>query len=279
MNTHRLRLAAAVWLTGVLLAAPLTVAHAQQTREVSYSDRLIVRVNTKVRFTTMIVLPEGEEILDYVCGDGDFWVISGAQNLAYVKPAKALASTNLNLVTASGRVYSFLLAEGTGEPDIKLYITADPAEATSPTGPVKFYSAAQVEELRWAIDDGRRQVSDARRALAAARDEAETYRQAADRAAEERMAAFRVTLPLDLEFPYVFRPYVKPFYVGAIYHDGRFTYIRANAPELPALYEVLDGKPNLITFQVERGVYVVPKVLDSGYLAIGKKKFEFTRTE
>ena len=57
----------------------------------------------------MIILPEQEEILDFVCGDKEFWVVSGAQNLAYVKPAKAGATTNLNLVTASGNVYSFLL--------------------------------------------------------------------------------------------------------------------------------------------------------------------------
>ena len=36
----------------------------------------------------MIVLPEGEEILDVVCGDKDFWVISATQNMAHVKPAK-----------------------------------------------------------------------------------------------------------------------------------------------------------------------------------------------
>ena len=69
-------------------------------------------VQAKLRFTTLIILPEGERILDFVCGDKDFWIVSGADNLAYVKPAKAGASTNLNLITASGRVYSFLLTEG-----------------------------------------------------------------------------------------------------------------------------------------------------------------------
>jgi len=40
---------------------------------------------------------------------------------------------------------------------------------------------------------------------------------------------------------------------------------------------VKDGKPNLINFQVENGVYIVPKIIDSGYLAVGKKKITFTR--
>ena len=74
-------------------------------REVTASERNVIPLSTKIRFTTMVLLPEGEEILDVVCGDRDFWVISAAQNIAHVKPAKEGASTNLNLVTASGTVY------------------------------------------------------------------------------------------------------------------------------------------------------------------------------
>jgi type IV secretion system protein VirB9 len=71
----------------------------------------------------------------------------------------------------------------------------------------------------------------------------------------------------------------KVFHVSAIYHDGKFTYIRANPQETPALYEVKDGKPNLINFDFKDGIFIVPKVLDSGYLAIGKQKLSFERTE
>ena len=57
-------------------------------REVTASERTLTPLNTKVRYTTMILLPEGEEILDVVCGDRDFWIISAAQNIAHVKPAR-----------------------------------------------------------------------------------------------------------------------------------------------------------------------------------------------
>jgi type IV secretion system protein VirB9 len=43
------------------------------------------------------------------------------------------------------------------------------------------------------------------------------------------------------------------------------------------LYEVKDGKPNLIAFQFENGVYIAPKIIDNGYLAVGKKKLVFAR--
>jgi len=36
-----------------------------------------------------------------------------------------------------------------------------------------------------------------------------------------------------------------------------------------------DGKPALLNFQVQNGTYVVPKVLDRGYLSLGKERFEF----
>ena len=81
----------AVCALSLLLFARAT--EAQTTREVSYNPRSDVRINAKLRFTTMIILPESEQILDFVCGDKEFWVVSGTQNLAYVKPAKAGASS------------------------------------------------------------------------------------------------------------------------------------------------------------------------------------------
>src|SRR5258707_2598765 len=133
----------AVCATLLLLLADAT--DAQTTREVNYNPRSVVRINARLRFTTMIILPEQEQILDFVCGDKEFWVVSGAQNLAYVKPAKAGASTNLNLVTATGNVYSFLLAEGTGEADLKLYVVPD-GSMKAGASTRKFYSAAEVDE-------------------------------------------------------------------------------------------------------------------------------------
>ena len=48
-----------------------TAANAQTpgVREVTASPRTLIQLQTRLRYTTMIVLPEGEEILDVVCGD------------------------------------------------------------------------------------------------------------------------------------------------------------------------------------------------------------------
>ena len=65
----------------------------------------------------------------------------------------------------------------------------------------------------------------------------------------------------------------------AIWHDGQFTYLKSDATELPALYELKDGKPAVVNFQVQHGTYVVPKVLDRGYLALGNARFTFEQRE
>ena len=88
-----------------LTIPPVISAQATGIREVSASERSLIPLQTRLRYTTMIVLPDEEEILDVICGDRDFWVISATQNIAHVKPAKEGAATNLNLVTSSGSVY------------------------------------------------------------------------------------------------------------------------------------------------------------------------------
>ena len=263
-----------VTLALALLALPASVVHAQGVREVTYGTKSVVAVATKVRFTTLIVLPDDEEILDFVCGDKDQWVISGAQNFAYVKPAKSGASTNLNLVTAKGHVYSFLLAEGNADPDLKLYVRSE--TPPTPSGSDRrFFSGKEMEALRTELTDARAQLDHAREATARAVEDAANAKLASESAAEHKLTAFRASYPKLLKFPYRFRANERPFLVSAIFHDDRFTYIRCNATELPALYELVDGQPNLLTFQVEDGLYIVPKVLDRGYLALGKQVLRF----
>jgi type IV secretion system protein VirB9 len=246
-------------VVGIVFTPPLSTSVAGETngiREVSASERSLIPLQTRLRYTTMIMLPDGEEILDVICGDRDFWVISATQNIAHVKPAKAGAATNLNLVTTSGAVYSFLLSEKNGSdvPDLKVYVNAEPGLAG---GKPKYYSAAQVEGLQ-------RELTDTREAL-----------DAAQRHATEAIATYQQQYPARLQFAYGTPKYEKPFLIRALWHDGQFTYIKAEGTELPALYELKDGAPELVNFQVHGGTYMVPKVLERGYLVLGKERFSF----
>jgi type IV secretion system protein VirB9 len=245
-------------------------AATEAARVVKYSKEDIVPVRAKLRFSTLIVLPEDEEILDFTTGDKEFWIINGAHNLCYVHPAQAGIRSNLNLITASGHVYSFLLTEISSEPgaepDLKIFI--EPKESSGfavKAGLAGYVSAGEAEAYKKELATLRTQTAgEIQAALARSADDANRFR--ADYAAK-------------LVFDYAFdsKAARAPFLVSAIYHDDRFTYIRSTAREKPALYETKDGKPNLIPFQLENGVYIAPKIIDAGYLVVGKRKFSFTR--
>src|SRR5882762_1197666 len=121
-------LAAAALLSAATLSFSLARAAATPdgARVVKYSKEDIIAVRAKLRFSTLIVLPDSEEILDFTTGDKEFWIINGSHNLCYVHPAQAGIRSNLNLITASGRVYSFLLTEisndPNADPDLKIFV-------------------------------------------------------------------------------------------------------------------------------------------------------------
>ena len=259
------RLAVLALFTGLLWARS---AAADGARTVKYGKEDIVPVHAKLRFSTLIVLPDEEEILDFTTGDREFWIINGSHNLCYVHPAQAGIRSNLNLITASGHVYSFLLTEissdANAQPDLKLFV--EPKEGSASGSMLRGYvRAADAEAYKKELDAVHIQT-------------AEQVRAAQSRAAEE-VNQFRSSYATKLRFDYPLdaKAAREPFLVSAIYHDEIFTYIRCGAREKPALYEMKDGKPNLVPFQFENGVYIVPKIVDSGYLTVGKKKLNFSR--
>lgn len=241
-------------------------------RVVKYSKEDVVPIRAKLRFSTLIVLPQEEEILDFTTGDREFWIINGAHNLCYLHPAQAGIRSNLNLITASGHVYSFLLTEisndPNAEPDLKILV--EPEEASDVavnTGLRGYVSAAEAEGYKKELDALRVQTANELRAAQAQ--------------AEEETSRFRASYATKLQFDYLLPAKARrePFLVSAIYHDDVFTYIQCSAREKPALYETKDGRPSLLRFQVENGVYIAAKVIDRGYLAIGKKKLAFARRQ
>lgn len=243
-------------ITTIMLFVSLGLAQARGARTVKYAAQDIIPIKAKIRFTSLIVLPANEKILDFVVGDKDFWIVEGVQNFCYVKPAKWGSSTNLTLITAAGNVYTFLLSEieESVDPDLKVFV--EPTDTTmiqAISGPPKFVSAAEVEAARAVTQQ-------------------ETSK------AKEAEETFRSEYPIrSLQFDYKFKHDEKPFLVTAIYHDDKFTYIRSAAQEKPSLYEIKDGAPNLINFDLQNGVYIVPKIIDKGYLVIGKYRLDFER--
>jgi type IV secretion system protein VirB9 len=91
---------------------------------------------------------------------------------------------------------------------------------------------------------------------------------------------YRSKYPGTLEFDYTWdHSKGKALGLQEVWHDDKFTYLRGQFQETPALYELKDGKPSLINFDFSNGLYTIPNEVAHGYLTIGKKKVEFNRTE
>jgi type IV secretion system protein VirB9 len=240
----------------LLLGLAATVAHGQQTtaRIVKYHANDIVSVRAKMRYTTLIQLPASEKILEVATGDKDFWIIDTVANYCFLHPAKEGIRSNLNLITDKGSVYTFTLDDmESTDPDLKVVIEpSDPSSLAAANGSGRLVSAGEVDVAR-------------------------AQAQMAQNRAANAVEAFRAEYPVKaLKFDYTFHN-ESPFDVSAIYHDDKFTYIKSSASEKFSIYELKDGNPDLITFQLKDGTYVIPTVVDKGYLRIGKHKLDFER--
>ena len=143
-------------------------------RTVVYHPRDLVALRAKVRYSTLIVLPEGEEVVEATCGDKDVWLVNVRGGLVSVKPAKAGSETNLNRgddERTGLRVHTH--GDLTGQsPDVDLtvYLEPDGLEESERPRHVQVRAGRQVEDFRAQADLAREQ---ARRATEAARAELE----------------------------------------------------------------------------------------------------------
>jgi type IV secretory pathway VirB9-like protein len=229
----------------------------------------IVTLHTKVRYTTLITLPADEEIVYATCGDPEFWIVNvhpDAKTLS-IKPAKVQGRTNLNLRLASGQVYTFVLEEvskeANREPDLAVRLARDPLAIMGIAEHESRYVTAS------SLTEAQQEVETLRAELQKAKDGAQQQIDAA-------LALDRATYPASLRFVYRYKPSHGAFRVRAMFHDDRFTYIQCDG-ELPAIYETRDGAPALVDFDVKGRTYIVSKVLDRGYLAIGHERLPFVR--
>jgi hypothetical protein len=96
--------------------------------------------------------------------------------------------------------------------------------------------------------------------------------EAAELKAEETKAEqYRSQYPGNLHFDYTWdQSKGKALGLQQIWRDDKFTYLRGQFQETPALYEVKDKKGSLINFDFNAGLYTVPKQLDSWASSLSK---------
>jgi type IV secretion system protein VirB9 len=242
--------------TALALSSTVAVAQDASARTVQYHSQDIVPIRAKVKYTTLIELPPTEKIMEAATGDKDFWIVDVVGNFCFVHPAKQGISSNLNLITDKGNIYSFTLQDisaSADNPDLKVIVEpADRSAIVAANRSAQFVPAAQLEQSQQALAAVQSHIA---------------------QAVDEYKSAY----PLQLKFDYTFKANEAPFDIQAIYHDDKFTYIRTNAPEKFSVYEMRDGKPNLVNYELRESTYIIPKVMNSGYVELGKRRMDFTR--
>ena len=274
MHVSRRCVAALVWLScaaPVALAqtpdAPAATPGGASVLHVEDVADQIIDVTTRVRHTTVIQLPASENILDFIVGDSEYWHLTGAANLAFLKPIGEGVTTNVALVCESGRIYAFLVTERNAPPHLIVRVGA--ADDTSAAGHVPaFVARSQVAEYQ-------RMAEQSRAAVQLAQQQAEEAITATRQHATAQVDQFRQTYPTQLQFPYELddKALRWPFLVQGMWHDGQFTYVRSTAQETPALYENKDGQPSLIPYDLQDdGLFIVRRLVGSGWLQIGRDR-------
>lgn len=219
--------------------------------------------------STLIVLPAEEKVANVFAGDTVGWVFDGghvASRFISVKPKTPGGSTDIHIVSDHGNEYTLELREVSADDDAHydskvLIEPGDKSAKEKLTQLPVFVPAADLDKAK----------QDAAAAQAA---------QAATLKAEQtKEETYRSQYPGLLHFDYAWdEKKGKELGLQQIWRDDKFTYLRGQFQETPALYEVKDKKPSLINFDFANGLYTIPKQVDTGYLAIGKQRVDFHRT-
>jgi len=219
--------------------------------------------------STLILLPDQEKVATVFGGDTVDWVFDAghvASRFISVKPKLASVTTDIHIVSDHGNEYTLQLQEVSGDADghfdSKIFLLPGDKAAQDRLAEMPVF--VPVAELEKARQD------------AAAAKAAQT---AAVKAQELKAESYRSQYPGSLHFDYYWdAKKAKELGLQQIWRDDKFTYLRGQFQETPALYELKDGKGSLINFDYSDGLYTVPKQLDKGYLAIGKKRVDFHKT-
>ncbi len=218
--------------------------------------------------STLIVLPAEEKVANVFAGDTVNWIFDGghiASRFISVKPKTANAVTDIHVVSDHGNEYTLELREVSNDTDAhfdsKVFLSPGDQAAKDRLAQLPVF--VPVAEL-----DKAKQEAAAAKAAQTAEVKAE----------QTKTEQFRAEYPGSLHFDYAWdEKKAKELGLQQIWRDDKFTYLRGQFQETPALYELKDGKGSLINFDFNAGLYTVPKQLEHGYLAIGKQKVEFHR--
>lgn len=235
-------------------------------------------IYAQTNWQTIISAPEGERITHVICGDCDAnnrhlnsFVDYASDTFVAIKATRKGAQTDLHLVMESGNIYPFIVVEVSrvpaAIPDIQVIIEPTDAQTLEAISPKR--TAPDMLEVFRSQFLAEEQAQE----LAALKEQLEQTRTAAQAKPQQQ------PIPSGLRYDYRFKKEASrlPFNVQKIGENGKFTLIWANPSEAFTVYEIQDGKPNLVPIKPHEGYYVIETVIQKGELVIGKRKLAFRR--
>jgi len=221
--------------------------------------------------STLFELPAGEKVVTVFGGDTNSWIFDAghvASRYVSIKPKIADETTDVHIVSDHGNEYTIELREISSDKDNphfdpKINISSsDTKAADNIAKPPMFVPAAEADAKEAQL---RKEADDAKKA-------AEADHKTVATAAE----SFKASYPGTLRFDYTWdQKKGAALGIQQIWRDDKFTYLRGQFQETPALYELKDGKGSLINYDFANGLYTIPKTVVQGYLSIGKQRVEF----
>jgi len=253
---------------GLSLAAVNKLKPADPTPADPLAATMGQRTPVKVRVArgqaTLIRLPEGQRVMNTYGGDkgeGGVWSVDAGKvptRFLAVKPKETGIHTTLHVISNTGEEISLFLQEVTGV-DSQFDAEVDASESNSVSS----------LDVKWVPAE---EVSSCQRHAESVKVDAKAEQADSERRSAAALVDYQANYPKKLFFGYEW-DYGKAAKLGfeMAWSDDKFTYFRAK--NVLALYEINeDGKPSLIQYSYEDGLYTVPKVLYHGYFAIGPTK-------
>lgn len=239
-----------------------------EPKTVAMAARGSQRIRAAFNQATLIKLPEGQRVMNVFGadkGEGGLWAVDAGKvptRYVAVKPKATGIHTTLHVISNTGEEISFFVQEVTGT-DSQFDAEVDIAGG-GPGG-----SSTETSDVKWVPAE---EAIACKKSMDAMKVDAAAIQRKAEEDAAAKLAAFQADYPKNLFFGYRW-DHKKAAQLGfeAAWSDGKFTYFKGK--DVVALYEIDgDGKPSLIEYSYDDGVYTAKKVLYDGYFAIGKKK-------
>jgi hypothetical protein len=227
-------------------------------------------VSTRLRHLSVVVLPATEVIVEVVVGDAEYWDVTSAAHMAFIRPLVEGAESNLVILTGAGAVIPLKVIERGDESPVDAVVHLSGDEVSeSPGGPVLAPVAA--------VAAAERRAAAAWESVAEAEANAEGMLVAARNAAEAELDAERESYPRQLRFDYRWEqePGEGPWLVEGMWHDGERTFLRSRATN-PAIFERVGDELRLVAVErVGEVVHVAPRVLGAGVLEVDGKQLSW----